>query len=365
MDAMIRACISFFILFWGWAAPAQQMNWSELAGDTVYYAREYFPEGISISQPGVVQAWDFRSLRAPYAISRRITVTNERDNLIQAQLTNGNHVDAQLQIQGGAISLVQTQEENPICKEIPLTYQWTPAYKPFFRGVLADHTSYRGRKVASFAWPRHVSCSWTPSLLPDSCRITQTVTEEVVVDGEGTLYLPTQVSPANRQHVTLRKATKVEFRYVYGWRDVTNQVPGIRLITTQELLRFISTETGLMLAEIELKENQAPFRVEFKTHPIATRIFQEEPARPDIYAFPNPSFDIVRFQLSELPFGKYKLKIFNILGTPIREMDVNVDDLRTTVTMDLGDLQRGTYLYRLQDSNGRTIKTKRVVLIQA
>ena len=73
----------------------------------------------------------------------------------------------------------------------------------------------------------------------------------------------------------------------------------------------------------------------------------------------------MRFQLSELPFGKYKLKIFNILGTPIREMDVNVDDLRTTVTMDLGDLQRGTYLYRLQDSNGRTIKTKRVVLIQA
>jgi hypothetical protein len=66
-----------------------------------------------------------------------------------------------------------------------------------------------------------------------------------------------------------------------------------------------------------------------------------------------------------LTFGKYKLRIFNILGTPLREMEVYVDDSRKTVTMDLGDLQRGTYLYRLQDSNGRTIKTKRVVLIQA
>jgi hypothetical protein len=63
-------------------------------------------------------------------------------------------------------------------------------------------------------------------------------------------------------------------------------------------------------------------------------------------------------------YGKYQLKIFNILGVPVRQMEVDVDDPRETITLDLGELQRGTYLYRLQDAFGRTIKTKRVVLIQ-
>ena len=95
-----------------------------------------------------------------------------------------------------------------------------------------------------------------------------------------------------------------------------------------------------------------------------TRIISSEPNRPDIFAYPNPSFDVVRFQLSDLLYGKYKLKIFNILGVPVKEIDIDVDDPRETISLDLGDLQRGTYLYRLQDAFGRTVKTKRIVLIQ-
>ncbi len=364
MDAMMR--IRFLLVFLaGWLSlEGQQMNWARLAEDTVYYAREYFPDRQMVSQPGMAQTWDFRSLRAPYAISRRIMVNGERDRMTYGTLMNGNKPVGVLNLQGSASSLVQTFEDNPVCADIPLTFQYIPVYKPFFKGVLGEHATYKGRMMATFAWPRHLSCGWTPAQIPDSCRITYTLAEEINVDGEGTLYLPTEVSKVYRQYVTRKKAARVEVRHGATWVDITSIVPGIKLIANFEFVRFVSAETGMLLAEIETKEDGTPVRIEFKTHPMATRIFQEEPDRPDIYAFPNPSFDIVRFQLSDLPAGPYKLRIFNILGTPVRETEIRVDDPRTTISMDLGDLERGTYLYRLQDRNGRTIKTKRIMLIQ-
>ena len=162
-----------------------------------------------------------------------------------------------------------------------------------------------------------------------------------------------------------KRAARVEVKYGLTWRDVTTQVPGVRLIINTELVRFVSATTGLKLMEIEIKDGVHPLSVEFKTHPLVTRVFPEEPNRPDIFAYPNPSYDVVRFQLSELVSGKYKLRIFNILGVPVKELDIDVDEPRKTISMDLSELQRGTYLYRLQDQNGRTIKTKRVALIKS
>ena len=343
------------------------MTWSRLAEDTIYYGREYYPDRLILAQPGSAQVWNFRSLRAPYAISRSIMVNGSagRNNGTQAQLMNGSQSDAILQLNGNSAVVTQVVDDNPVCPGNRLVFDLVPNYKPFFRGVLGDQTSYKGKMVSTFAWPRNVSCGWTPPMMPDSCRVTYTINEEIVVDGEGTLYLPTEITQANRQHVTRRTAIKIETRTGLLWRDVTSLVPRIHLISNKTYYRFVSADLGIMLAEVEVNENDQPVCIEFKTHPIATRILSDEPTKPDIYAFPNPSFDIVRFQLSDLSFGNYKLKILNILGTVVREVDVFVDDKRETITVDLGDLQRGTYLYRLQDSLGRTVKTKRVVLIQS
>lgn len=142
-------------------------------------------------------------------------------------------------------------------------------------------------------------------------------------------------------------------------------MPGVRLQTTQHFLRFGAAASGLQLVEVEINETDQPIRVEFKTHPLMTRVFTEEPTRPDIFAYPNPSYGVVRFQLSDLAAGFYKLKLFNILGVPVQEMDVEVKSSRQTVLLDMSGSQKGTYLFRLQDKSGRTIKTKRVVLIQS
>lgn len=361
MDAMIRFIIALLGFSMATAADAQQMNWTRLAEDTIYYANEYLPDHVTLTPPGPGQIWDFRSLRAPYAISRRILVSGEKD---VAQLFNGKQHQATLNIKGYASQITHEIENNPVCPTRKLTYTLKPAKKPFFHNILGGAYEYEGKMQAAFDWPRDFHCKWVPTVIPDSCRITYTIAEKTVVDAEGTLYMPTEVSAVYRQKVEEKRTIKVETKRGSYWKDVTSLIPGIQLITYSEHFRFVSSHSGLLLAEVEVNDDNVQ-RVEFKTHPLVTRIFTEEPSRPDIFAYPNPSYDVVRFQLSDLLFGKYNLKIFNILGVPVREINIQVDNSRKTVTLDLGDLQRGTYLFRLTDTFGRTIKTKRVVLIQA
>jgi hypothetical protein len=343
----------------------QQMNWSRLSEDTLYYGIDYLPDQKLNTSPGPAQTWDFRSLKAPYALSRRIIISGERDGKEYANLVNGKQTDAIMILSGKATQLIQLIEDNPVCPEGRLTYTLTPAYKPFFSGVLGEHYSYKGKMVSTFAWPRNLTCTWTPPQLPDSCRITFTIAEEAVIDAEGTLFLPTEIGQVYRHKVTVKRALKIETRTGFLWRDVTSLVPGVRLITNQYKLRFVSATSGLQLVEVVLDDQQVPVSVEFKTHPLVTRVFTEEPNKPDIFAYPNPSYDVVRFQLTDLPYGKYKLKIFNILGVPVKEVEADVNQSRKTIAVDLSEMQRGTYLFRLQDKAGRTIKTKRVVLIES
>lgn len=365
MDVMIRRLLPGILLTWVCGMSfAQQMHWLRLAEDTAYYGRDYLPEGINVTATGPAQSWNFRSLKAPYSLARRIAVSSEREGLTYANLIHGNATEAILKVKGKQSEVIQIMDDNPVCPDSKLTFTLTPALRPFFNGVLGEQFLYRGRMSAVFPWPRHLTCAWSPSPLPDSCRVTYVYTEEAIVDGEGIIYLPTESNQAFRQRVEIRKAIQVEVRYGNVWKDVTQSVPGIRLLTTHSLLRYVSSTTGMMLAEIELSDGMIPHSVLFKTHPMLTRVFAEEPVKSDVFAYPNPSYDIVRFQLHDLPHGSYTLKIFNIVGVPLREMTFNVDHPRKTVAMDLSDLQRGTYLYRLQDRHGRTIKTKRILLIQ-
>lgn len=366
MDARLRYFgIWLFICLICGHLSAQQMPWSRLSEDTIYYGRDYLPGQFLISHSGPAQAWDFRSLKAPYALSRRIIPSGEHDGTSYANLVNGKQTDAIMTLNGKNAEVVQVMENNPVCPGGRLTYNLTPAYKPFFNGVLGEAYTYRGKMTSVFAWPRNMTCHWSPAALPDSCRITISITEENVVDAEGSLYLPTEISHVYRHKIIERRALRIETRTGKIWTDVTSQVPGIRLLTTEHYLRFLAAGSGLQLVEVMLDELEKPVRVEFKTHPLITRVFTEEPYKPDIFAYPNPSYGVVRFQLSDLLPGFYKLKIFNILGVPMQEMEVEVSEPRQTISMDLGGSQKGTYLFRLQDKSGRTIKTKRVVLIQS
>jgi hypothetical protein len=294
-----------------------------------------------------------------------MVMNGEQGGKRTATIYHGFQTEAIVEISDSGTELVQVIEANPICPDSRLIFSFSPSYKPFYSGVLGEQHTYSGKMVSTFFWPRDMACQWTPRQLPDSCRITYTILEESTVDAEGVLYLPTEIDKVNRQKVELKRALKIEVKNNNVWREVTSEIPGVRLISNRYFLRFISSTADIQLVEIELNASRQPIQIEFKTHPIITRVFAEEPTKPDIFAYPNPSYDIVRFQLTNLTPGRYLLKIYNILGVPVKEVDVEVNRRRETLAVDLSAMQRGTYLFRLQDKTNRTIKTKRVVLIRS
>lgn len=362
---IIFLCLSGFCLLAGLASPvsAQYMPWSRLAEDTVYYAREYFPEGLAMSSSGPGQVWDFRYLKAPFAVSYRVNPMGQRDDKAYGYLQSGTQTIAVLDLRDPQALQTQSVETNPFCPSMLLTYDLQPARRMFYVGVLGESDAFKGRKSVTFAWPRDLACAWLPTPLPDSCRITVSMQEDILVDASGTLHLPTTSMTVLRQLMVTRSAMRVENLVQGRWKDVTPTVPGLRLLRENLRMRFVDAQSGMLMAEAELGDKNQIISMMFMTHPLVTRILPEEPSKPDILAYPNPSYGPMRFQLRDFANGHYQLRIFNILGVPVRDVEVWVDHPRETVSVDLSELQRGTYIYRLQDSSGKALRTKKIVLI--
>ena len=85
--------------------------------------------------------------------------------------------------------------------------------------------------------------------------------------------------------------------------------------------------------------------------------------RPGVYAYPNPAINDARFEFTNLNRDTYTLKIYNILGAEVLKKQYFVNGTRTE-KVDLTDLRKGTYLYSLIDSKGKTLTTKRLMIIR-
>ncbi|MFT5801658.1 MAG: hypothetical protein ACI956_001467, partial [Nonlabens sp.] len=85
--------------------------------------------------------------------------------------------------------------------------------------------------------------------------------------------------------------------------------------------------------------------------------------KADIFAYPNPAINDVRFDFINLPTDTYDLKIYNILGVEVYSQKYNIAN-RRTIKMDLSYMRKGTYLYSLVDSKGKPVTTKRLVVMK-
>lgn len=79
-------------------------------------------------------------------------------------------------------------------------------------------------------------------------------------------------------------------------------------------------------------------------------------------AFPNPTYGDVSFNFSQYPAGKYKVKLYNIIGISIWEKPVSVKQ-NEIVDFDFNFLTKGTYIYSIENAEGEKLITKRLIII--
>jgi hypothetical protein len=150
------------------------------------------------------------------------------------------------------------------------------------------------------------------------------------------------------------------------WQDVTRSVRDRELLRTQKRIsyHFYNSKSKEPVARVWMSPNEKKvLKIEFKPREEENPVQNLASVRPDIYVSPNPAISDVRFEFFNLSPGTYKLSIYNIIGQEEWSKMYTING-NYTEQVDISKLKKGAYLYSLKDERGRTLSTKRLMVIR-
>ena len=203
---------------------------------------------------------------------------------------------------------------------------------------------------------------------PDSIRFRITADRLDVVDGWGTLSIPGGTYDVLREKRIETRETGMDVLVPFlGWLDVTDAI-GLDFLGTDTTTtyNFFSNDAKEAIAVVRVTNNEeeTPILVQFKSNDIVSSVNYVNTGRSDLFASPNPAINEVRFEFLNLKKGIYKLKVYNILGVEVWSDKYSITDNHHAVRVDLSDFRKGTYLYSLEDDRGKTLTTKRLIILK-
>jgi len=305
------------------------------AGDTLYLSRDMLPEKIDLAETGEDLYWEMGRLLAPF-VHETLIRPDANGGFV---LTGPDDIDRYLILQEDGIYLTRLGLPGGVNKDRVIAMIDPPI--PYWKNAqFGDSWTYSGTFTVG------------PQLTGSEIRYKLGI--QSVVDGAGEVNCPTA------RYGVLRERRDIDFTIIKGvGPDDLRLPPGF---SPGRAYFFLSTAQPFPVAIVQTDGMNRAKQVEYLTHPWAGVVVRQLPQKPDIIVYPNPSFGNVRFDLLNLPSGYYDLEIYNILGMLIRTERVFANGTKT-LPLDLTRLKKGTYIYRLVDSQKNTIKSKRLVII--
>lgn len=369
----------FFSLFLASAALNSQVTISSAyfpsATDTLKTVADNLPSGISLGNPGGPQTWNFSSLQGPFTIN-----TVYKDSEEGGAFSSFPNSQLMVNLPGGAeafYSVSSTKFEylgyygtDPIGLGINLVVRYSPPLTER-RAPLNYQNEYQTTSNLLLPFSADdIPGGFLDSLpiSPDSFRIRVNIVRTEEADAFGTLIIPEGTFEVLRVKRTDVNQTRLDAKLPFiNWVDVTDLVPSNPLLgqaTTQSYF-FYSNLSKEPIAAVNVNpDDGTPTRVEFKVvDENINSALSLSNQQPSILASPNPSYGDVRFDFQNLSPGNYKIKIYNILGTEVWQKDVWVSGIKS-IRVNLDSLRKGTYLYSLVDSRGKTLATKRLLIVR-
>ncbi len=345
-----------------------------VAGDTLHTVFDGMPMGISISSPGGNQQWDFRSLQG---VGRELVMLPASEGTYAADFPSANMVttnqagEAYLLNNGSSLVLVGVAgvpPGGPFTQEISASYSPPSVQRRAPMNFFDDNTNNTSLQLAAAAddLPLGGILDSLP-ISPDSLRLRIVSNRDDLVDAWGELQIPGKTYQVLREKRVEISETRLDVK-IGGlpWQDFTDFLPGLDFLgaDTIKTYHFYSNDAKEAIALLTVNpQTDEVISVEYKTEDISTAVPYVDKGRADVFAYPNPAIDVVRFDFMNLKPGSYKLKVYNILGTVVWENSYPTYRDKT-VKVDLTDLKKGTYLYSLVDEHGKTITTKRLMIIR-
>ncbi len=339
-------------------------------GDTILMASDNLPENIAILGEGPNQSWDMMKLQS--AFTQKIAIKNTKKNMPFAQkgvlMQEMNGINNFFKSDGHSLEQLGSIGLDPMNMGVQTTTYYDQPLQtlhfPLKYGMTSEQTGHFSFKVAVEDLPKAVL--YTLPITPDSVRYRCAVTQQKEIDGWGTLILPDNTYDVLREKNIEERRYRVDIKVgSLPWQDITEGVddPKVQVPQVSQSYHFYSNETTSKVAAAYMKPNGVNPEVVNYTVSDPSSSMRTASNRPDIYAYPNPAINDVRFEFSNLKPSEYSLKIYNILGVVVMEEKHVLNGFKT-VKLDVSKLRKGTYLYSLSDAKGKTIATRRLMVIR-
>lgn len=340
-------------------------------GDTFLIATDHLPEDLSIGPTGQAINWDYTRLQSAYAkrvIVNGIQKTGGENNIsANAMITSYFDGDHLLDIEEGRIYEVGRRIPNPFIKGEYLE-GFVENKIPWFQSFRFGET---GEASTTIIFPIDAemlrlkrNLSWLESNAV--LRIVYTIDITWKADAWGRIRIPFGTYDVVRQQVFEDITGAFEVKNASGqWTNIDAAITGVNLPDDRyERYLYWSDELEHPVVILEIDPTTSEItKVHYKAFEFSSKVVNNQPSNIDVLAYPNPAFDLVRFDLMNLSNDIYTIEIYDILGRQINSFQAEVDGY-TTVALNLSHLKKGTYIYRVANSRNNSVISKRIVMIK-
>lgn len=126
--------------------------------------------------------------------------------------------------------------------------------------------------------------------------------------------------------------------------------------------KFFSNSVKHYFAKVNYSKSTNSYIIKYQNDNIEDNLLKIDNKKKKFVIFPNPTYDIAKFLISNYSSGDYNLEIYNIIGKNIWATDVKITS-NSLLKYDFSFLRKGTYLVALKDKYGNILTTKKLVII--
>jgi hypothetical protein len=369
-------CIYYILLLFGnYGAFSQNQIGQDLLPspqDTLYFMTDKLPENIRIGNPGA-NKWNQIFLNAPFAKSTifhpasqgnyskdfegadMVIIKGEEETYLKR---NGDELMilgySGIDFLGYGIKSVCKFEKPYIWLETPIEYD--------------SYHQYSGKLIVPLPIS-HLPSQYTKYLpySPNEIRVVFDLVRDDYNDAHGELNLPQYSFDVLKQTRVLTTTKRLEIRRKdIPWQNVSSLIPGNAFGSGTKKTEhwFFNEFEKMFVSRILVSEDERSIQeVEYRVDRYRQLLENDLEGKPNIFAFPNPTFGKLKFDLNNLTPGYYTIKVFNVLGIELWKDKIYINQSKT-ISEDFSHLKKGTYFYGLENEKGRTIVTKRLVILR-
>jgi hypothetical protein len=334
-----------------------------VANDSLRYAVDYFPTStIQITPPGGPYNWNYTSLvsdEKELSIYQKANLGKFYTSVADADLfaNYGAEREAYYKVKQNSFEMIAIAGKDPFQFGLELVLRFVPgiieqrAPLSFPANNISSYSSFVPFSLANV--PKQVLDSLKLPFAIDSVRIKLASQRIDFVDAYGTLAIPGGTYPVIREKRTEYLDTRVEAKLpLFGWQDVTDllltneRFEGLGKDTVTSYFFWSNTVKGYVVSLDVSGPQENIVTARFKDNSKVTGTAEQQLESMEIKASPNPSGDILTFELKNLQNAEGVLILSDQSGRIIERRQLNRRN-GEKFRFDVSNWVQGVYFFKL------------------